>query len=30
MVESEEYAREQRIKRNAEIALSLAKLPPRM
>lgn len=30
MVEKEEYAREQRIKRNADISLSLAKLPPRM
>jgi len=30
MVERTEYAREQRIKRNAEISLSLSKLPPRM
>ena len=30
MVEREEYAREMRIKRNAEVNLSLAKLPPRM
>jgi hypothetical protein len=30
MVEREEYAREQRIKRNAEISLTLSKLPPRM
>jgi len=30
MVERAEYAREQRIKRNAEISLSLSKLPPRM
>ena len=30
MVERSEYAREQRIKRNAEISLSLSKLPPRM
>lgn len=29
-VEREEYAREMRIKRNAEISLSLSKLPPRM
>jgi hypothetical protein len=30
MVERTEYAREQRVKRNAEASLSLAKLPPRM
>ena len=30
MIERTEYAREQRIKRNAEISLSLSKLPPRM
>lgn len=30
MVERAEYAREQRVKRNAEVNLSLAKLPPRM
>jgi hypothetical protein len=30
MVERIEYAREQRIKRNAEASLSLSKLPPRM
>lgn len=30
MVEREEYARELRVKRQAEISLSLAKLPPRM
>ena len=30
MVEKEEYARELRIKRNAESSLSLARLPPRM
>jgi Uncharacterised protein family UPF0564 len=30
MVEKEEYARELRIKRNAELNLTLAKLPPRM
>jgi hypothetical protein len=30
LVERAEYAREQRIKRNAEISLSLSKLPPRM
>ena len=30
MVERAEYAREQRVKRNAEASLSLAKLPPRM
>jgi hypothetical protein len=30
MVEREEYTREQRIKRNAEISLTQSKLPPRM
>ena len=30
MIERTEYAREMRIKRNAEISLSLSKLPPRM
>jgi hypothetical protein len=30
MVERAEYSREQRIKRNAEVSLSLSKLPPRM
>ena len=30
LVERDEYAREQRIKRNAEISLSLSRLPPRM
>jgi hypothetical protein len=30
MVDKIEYEREQRVKKNAEISLSLAKLPPRM
>jgi hypothetical protein len=30
MVDKIEYEREQRIKKNAEVSYSLAKLPPRM
>jgi hypothetical protein len=30
MIDKIEYEREQRIKKNAEISYSLAKLPPRM